>query len=349
MKTTYANKPRSLHFTTSFGQLYSDCNPSTVVRGVKGRRTEEVVGWRAPAFTIVELLIVIVVIGILAAISIAAYAGISQSARDSSAKASAKQLATKLETTYVQDGAYPSALSDIGIRTTDTTSYQYTSSPTTNPPSWCSTVTVGSTSYYVSNTTATPTKGGCPGHGQGGVEAITNLVKNPSFSVNTSGWGAYQGSASWLAGGVQGTGRLSVTKTAEATDPLAEIAFDTSTIQAGKSYTFSFWAWAETAQTTHGSVWLQEKGGGWRRFASLGRLDVTATPTRYSVTGTAPSDILSSARVVLRPSTNAGVPIYYDGVMVTEGSTLYNYADGSSDNWIWNGTANASTSTGPAL
>ena len=45
----------------------------------------------------------------------------------------------------------------------------------------------------------------------------------------------------------------------------------------------------------------------------------------------------------------AGSTLYVDDIMVTSGSTLYNYADGSSQNWIWNGTANASTSTGPAL
>ncbi|MDN5275378.1 MAG: hypothetical protein JWN33_27 [Candidatus Saccharibacteria bacterium] len=40
----------------------------------------------------------------------------------------------------------------------------------------------------------------------------------------------------------------------------------------------------------------------------------------------------------------------FDGtaVMVTAGTTLYDYADGNSANWIWNGTANNSSSTGPS-
>ena len=35
--------------------------------------------------------------------------------------------------------------------------------------------------------------------------------------------------------------------------------------------------------------------------------------------------------------------------MITEGPTLYNYADGASTGWAWSGAPNNSTSTGPAL
>jgi hypothetical protein len=35
--------------------------------------------------------------------------------------------------------------------------------------------------------------------------------------------------------------------------------------------------------------------------------------------------------------------------MATSGSTLYNYADGESTNWAWDGALNHSTSRGPAL
>lgn len=40
---------------------------------------------------------------------------------------------------------------------------------------------------------------------------------------------------------------------------------------------------------------------------------------------------------------------YITGVMSVAGSTPHSYADGSSPNWVWNGTPNNSTSTGPAL
>ncbi len=55
-------------------------------------------------FTIVELLIVIVVIGILAAITIAAYNGIQNRAYDTAVKADLKAAATKLEVAKADSG-----------------------------------------------------------------------------------------------------------------------------------------------------------------------------------------------------------------------------------------------------
>ena len=67
MKNTYANKPNTLQGFTS---LYPYTKPS-----IKYSSKQQ-------AFTIVELLIVIVVIAILAAISIAAYTNIQQRAKN---------------------------------------------------------------------------------------------------------------------------------------------------------------------------------------------------------------------------------------------------------------------------
>ena len=58
-------------------------------------------------FTIVELLIVIVVIAILAAISIVAYTGIQDRSRNSSALNVASQVAKKAEVAYALNGTYP--------------------------------------------------------------------------------------------------------------------------------------------------------------------------------------------------------------------------------------------------
>jgi prepilin-type N-terminal cleavage/methylation domain-containing protein len=59
-------------------------------------------------FTIVELLIVIVVIGILAAIVITSFAGVQAKARDSKRQADVSTLAKQLEVDYANDGVYPS-------------------------------------------------------------------------------------------------------------------------------------------------------------------------------------------------------------------------------------------------
>lgn len=58
-------------------------------------------------FTIVELLIVIVVIAILAAITIVAYNGIQQRAKNSSYQDAASQLQTKVEAWVSIKGSYP--------------------------------------------------------------------------------------------------------------------------------------------------------------------------------------------------------------------------------------------------
>ena len=58
-------------------------------------------------FTIVELLIVIVVIAILAAISIVAYTGIQSRAKTSSGQQLASQVEKKAQAFYVINNAYP--------------------------------------------------------------------------------------------------------------------------------------------------------------------------------------------------------------------------------------------------
>ena len=63
---------------------------------------------RDQGFTIVELLIVIVVIGILALLVITTYSGIQQKARNSKRSSDVKSLQTHLEAFYSQNGYYPS-------------------------------------------------------------------------------------------------------------------------------------------------------------------------------------------------------------------------------------------------
>ena len=64
---------------------------------------------KSKGFTIVELLIVIVVIAILAAITIVAYNGIQQRAHTTSAKTAAENLAKKLEAYNAVNNAYPTS------------------------------------------------------------------------------------------------------------------------------------------------------------------------------------------------------------------------------------------------
>ena len=63
---------------------------------------------RNEGFTIVELLIVIVVIGILALLVITTYSGIQAKARNSKRSSDVKSLQTHIEAYYSQAGYYPS-------------------------------------------------------------------------------------------------------------------------------------------------------------------------------------------------------------------------------------------------
>jgi prepilin-type N-terminal cleavage/methylation domain-containing protein len=63
---------------------------------------------RNEGFTIVELLIVIVVIGILALLVITTYSGIQQKARNSKRQTDIQSLQTQMEAFYSQEGYYPS-------------------------------------------------------------------------------------------------------------------------------------------------------------------------------------------------------------------------------------------------
>ena len=62
---------------------------------------------RNNAFTIVELLIVIVVIAILAAITVVAYTGVQERANDSTVQSEIAASAKKLEAFNVENGRYP--------------------------------------------------------------------------------------------------------------------------------------------------------------------------------------------------------------------------------------------------
>lgn len=69
-------------------------------------------------FTIVELLIVIVVIAILAAITIVAYNGIQASARDSGRISKVTAIAKAIELYYVNNNRYPPIQDAIGTEST---------------------------------------------------------------------------------------------------------------------------------------------------------------------------------------------------------------------------------------
>jgi prepilin-type N-terminal cleavage/methylation domain-containing protein len=127
-------------------------------------------------FTIVELLVVIVVIGILAAITIVSYTGVSQRAVISSLQSDLTSNATKLKSYYILYGAYPTALDTNNCPTAPTIDANFclksSSSATLSyssvaPPTFHLTDTNSSSSYAITDSTpptlATTTNGSTVG------------------------------------------------------------------------------------------------------------------------------------------------------------------------------------------
>ena len=99
---------------------------------------------RDRGFTIVELLIVIVVIALLAAISIVAYNGIQDRARASAAMAAVSQASDALTLYGIEHGdSYPADLGEAGIAESGDTRYQYVVNNDTSPASFCVAAVVG--------------------------------------------------------------------------------------------------------------------------------------------------------------------------------------------------------------
>ncbi|OGL22318.1 hypothetical protein A2707_03245 [Candidatus Saccharibacteria bacterium RIFCSPHIGHO2_01_FULL_45_15] len=118
-------------------------------------------------FTIVELLIVIVVIGILAAIVIVAYQGVTNRANDAAVKSDLTTIAKKLEADKLLNGAdtYPTSETDLdsaNIKATknayDTTinNFVYCKSDTSTMMYAVVAKSKSGSTYYVSNTSLTP-------------------------------------------------------------------------------------------------------------------------------------------------------------------------------------------------
>jgi len=118
-------------------------------------------------FTVVELLIVIVVIAILAAITIVAYNGIARSAHETSLKSDLRNGATQLGLDQIKTGGYPVSISaaddNRGLKHGDHTSFQYTSDGDT----FCLTATSdisGVPAFHISSEGGAIEQGPCPGH-----------------------------------------------------------------------------------------------------------------------------------------------------------------------------------------
>lgn len=306
-------------------------------------------------FTIVELLIVIVVIGILAAITIVAYSGIQNRARTSAVSGALTQTVKRLEVYAVDSTGYPLTLATVGINNTADTVYQYSVDNSVSPATYCVTATNGTISYKVSSTSTAPSSGGCAGHGVGGVAAVTNLITNPSFESNLSGC-SYAGPAAPTltrvssGGAVSGTSFFRATYSAAAASEV--VIACTVPATAGQTYTAVVNArpsWAG-AQMRMQFQWNLSSGTAWTASASTAATQNAWNARTFSAVApanTVSTSIQSSFTLGTKPA--IGDTFDADAYMLTDGNNSYGFADGNSSNWAWTSTINNSTSTGPPL
>jgi len=317
-------------------------------------------------FTIVELLIVVVVIAILAAITIVSYNGIQNRAKASAAQSTATQAYTKIES-YAALNAdnYPDDLATIGLNNTDSVNYQYRVDNTTTPRTYCVTATTNGLSYFAANGSGSTSAGACAGHGANGVTPITNLVVNPSAEIDTTS-ASSNGSASsvtrdtsWAA---EGSASFLVAATSSSSnDSYMNIGGGDqfgglrAGLQAGKTYTISGTV-RLSAPLTGGSIRAQalkivayQKTGGSISGTESAQAPNVAGQTRLSVTMTIPSGATEAWIRFYNGAMSGGGNVWWDGLMITEGTTTYKYADGTSPGWFWKSTAHNSTSSGPPL
>lgn len=143
-------------------------------------------------FTIVELLIVVVVIAILAAITIVSFNGISKRATATSLQSDLRNSKSILEQGRVTSGEYASTSSS--LKPSNGTTFEYSVDNSAEAKSFCLTATSGSTSYYI-DTNSTPQQGACPGHSNGGQPASYQLAFTSQASAGTRSWWGLASSA----------------------------------------------------------------------------------------------------------------------------------------------------------
>lgn len=297
-------------------------------------------------FTIVELLIVIVIIAILAAITVVAFNGVQQRARESSVKSALSQAQRKLETYKVDNSGYPTTgnLANAQIANSSDVTYQYTSNGTT----YCMTATNGSISFQITENTVA-SSGGCAGHGQGGAPAVTNLATNPSFESGTTNWNTIAGATMSIVsagqGIVSGSNALEINLTSSNQSGAQSFM---SSLSASTTYTLSGSLTLLSGDPT--AIGLRYgDGSGTRASTTLSPVLSTGATRRVTLTFTTSATPNGSFQFWRNGSGATGSAVVrLDGVMLQQGNTASGYGDGNTPNWIWNGAQNLSSSTGPA-
>ena len=311
-------------------------------------------------FTIVELIVVITVIGILAGITIVSYNAVVENSNKQVVQTDAQSVASQLTKYKSENGRYPQDLTKLSTPTIKA-ELQYSYDDTTS--SYCLTASLKDYAVFVKNGNSVTNEGTCVGHGSNGKATIVNYAIDPNVT-NLANFSAGTGGSNALRTDSPYSGGSYIRRTATTANSTGmTIGASTASyipVTYGKTYTISAWVRAnKTAPQYMFISWLTESGGTSASLSSGTGVTVGSSWTRVSWTGTVPAgDVGFSgstpkyAAVSIRPgssfmNTTSWVVNDYqdiDGIMATDGTTVYPFKDGSATGCGWYGTPNASAS-----
>lgn len=144
-------------------------------------------------FTIVELLVVVVVVGILAAITAVAYVNINSRANATVLEADLSSAKKQIQLAKVESDNYPANIDSLnngqGLGSSDGVVYEYSVNNGVDPKTYCLTASRSGVSYFINQDGAIE-DGACPGHTYGGPPeyTFTNLQETQVTSIGTKYW-----------------------------------------------------------------------------------------------------------------------------------------------------------------
>jgi len=296
------------------------------------------------AFTVVEIIVLIVIIGILASVTLVSFSSVSQRAVVANIQSDLTNSAKKLELYQAENSTYPylidcsasPASTSICLKYSSNASYIYRGKAN----DFCLSLSYSNETYYI-NESGNITQGLCP---------IINYVLSPGFENNTYGSGGGIG-INFGTSTIQSTGGQTGTyfyRLFFASYQLGRGQF-TPNLEPG-IYTASFWIRSNQAVgystyfegTAAYSVVSQNPG-----FATLSP-NVWTKFTR-TIKVTTNGTIKVGGYVPNYAAWTTSDYIDMDSFILTEGFTSYSFADGSYSGWSWGGTSNLSTSSGLPL
>jgi len=122
--------------------------------------------FRKSGFTIIELLIVIVVIGILSTIVIISYRGVQIQAARTTLSGDLVAATGKLENYKAENSVFPDTIAAANLKLSEGVSVQYQYEPTTR--GYCLAATIKDITRHVKNDATEPKDGSCPAAQPGG-------------------------------------------------------------------------------------------------------------------------------------------------------------------------------------